>query len=111
MNEIVKVEQSKIGGAVAQSVNARDLHEFLGVGKMFAHWIKDRIEKYGFAEHEDFEVIAISGKNPLGGRPEIEYHIIDVDKKKEKIKTDLQKPLTKCRMSCNSHTILQELQQ
>ncbi len=39
-----------------QVVNARELHEFLGVGKDFSTWIRDRIEKYGFAEGEDFAV-------------------------------------------------------
>lgn len=35
-------------------VDARELHEKLFVGKDFTSWIKDRIEKYGFAEGEDF---------------------------------------------------------
>ena len=36
-----------------QVVNARELHGFLEVGKDFSNWIKDRINKYGFAEGED----------------------------------------------------------
>jgi len=36
------------------TVNARDLHAFLEVGKMFAHWIRDRIAKFGFVEGQDF---------------------------------------------------------
>ena len=35
-------------------IDARALHESLQVGKKFASWIKDRIEKYGFLEGEDF---------------------------------------------------------
>jgi phage anti-repressor protein len=35
-------------------VNARELHEFLQVGKDFTSWIKARIEKYGFIENEDY---------------------------------------------------------
>ncbi|WP_422156405.1 antA/AntB antirepressor family protein [Vreelandella titanicae] len=37
--------------------NARDLHEFLEVGRDFSNWIKDRIKKYGFVEGEDFLTI------------------------------------------------------
>ena len=35
-------------------INARDLHGFLQVGRDFSNWIKDRSEKYGFIEDEDF---------------------------------------------------------
>lgn len=37
--------------------NARDLHNFLEVGRDFSNWIKDRIKKYGFVEGEDFFTI------------------------------------------------------
>ena len=49
--------------------NARGLHEFLGVGKDFSNWIKDRIERYGFADGEDYvTVFAKIGENhPLTG--------------------------------------------
>ena len=76
--ELIKVSES--GGK--QTVNARDLHEFLGAGKMFSHWIKDRIESYGFVENQDFWVFAETGKNPLGGRPAIEY-ALSIDMAKE----------------------------
>ena len=29
-------------------INARELHEFLEVGRDFSTWVKERIEKYGF---------------------------------------------------------------
>ena len=51
-------------------VDARELHEKLMVGKDFTSWIKDRIEKYGFIEEEDFSPIL--GES-LGGRPRTEY--------------------------------------
>ena len=37
--------------------NARDLHEFLEVGRRFTTWIQGRISEYGFVEGEDFTVI------------------------------------------------------
>jgi len=69
---------------------ARDLHAVLEVGKDFSTWIKDRIEKYGFTEGEDFIVkldspdlaIQEDGFSPdlvktssQGGRPAIDYHL------------------------------------
>ncbi len=41
---------------MVQTVNARELHAFLEVGKKFADWVNERIEKYGFVENLDFVV-------------------------------------------------------
>lgn len=54
MNALIEINNSVIGEDQVQTVNARDLHEFLEVGKMFAHWIKDRIEKYRFEHDKDY---------------------------------------------------------
>lgn len=54
MQEIVKVKQENIGGATVQTVKARELHAFLGVGKDFSSWIKERIDQFGFTEGVDF---------------------------------------------------------
>ena len=54
MKEIIQVAERQIGDGTIQTVNARDLHAFLGVGKVFAAWIKGRIEQYGFVENQDF---------------------------------------------------------
>lgn len=62
-----------------EAVSARDLHEFLEVGKDFSTWIQDRIEKYGFVEGQDFSPIL--GKSS-GGRPTREY-FISLDMAKE----------------------------
>ncbi|EGQ62379.1 anti-repressor protein, partial [Acidithiobacillus sp. GGI-221] len=55
--------------------DARDLHAFLGVGKDFSTWIKDRIDLHGFVEGQDFMVFPNFGENPQGGRPAKEYHL------------------------------------
>lgn len=78
MNEIIKI--SEHDGKCA--VNARELHRFLGVGKDFSSWIKDRIIKYQFIENQDFEVFTDFGENPNGGRPQIEY-ALSIDMAKE----------------------------
>lgn len=56
-----------------QAVSARDLHRFLESKQEFTNWIKNRIEKYGFIENQDFEVFDNFIKNPNGGRPLTEY--------------------------------------
>jgi anti-repressor protein len=67
------VSDGEIGGLLVQTVNARDLHAFLGVGKVFAAWISERIEAYSFSEGTDFVVFSDPGKNSKGGRPAKEY--------------------------------------
>ena len=56
MNELIQVAERQIGDGTIQTVNARDLHAFLGVGKDFSNWMKDRIQQYGFVENQDFVV-------------------------------------------------------
>lgn len=71
----IQIHNGNINGEQIQTVNARDLHTFLEVGKVFAAWIKDRIEQYGFTEGLDYVVFSETGKNSSGGRPSREYHI------------------------------------
>lgn len=76
------VVKGQIGGGSIQTVNARDLHSFLEVGKVFGAWINDRIDQYGFVENQDFVVFSETGKNPNGGRPSKEY-ALSLDMAKE----------------------------
>lgn len=41
-------------GEPMQTVDARELHAWLEVGRDFTTWIKDRIREYGFAEGRDY---------------------------------------------------------
>ena len=41
-----------------RAVNARDLHQFLGVKTKFSEWINRRIEEYGFVESQDYVCIS-----------------------------------------------------
>jgi anti-repressor protein len=53
MDSIINV----VEGGGEQTVNARELHMALEVKRDFSTWMKDRIEKYGFAEGEDYQII------------------------------------------------------
>lgn len=48
-----------------QAVSARDLHCFLGSRREFATWMKDRINKYGLVENQDYvrfdEIVKTTG--------------------------------------------------
>lgn len=80
MNSL-SLQERIIGEDLIQTVSARELHAFLEVGKVFAAWIQDRIDQYGFIENKDFVVFSNSGNNPSGGRPAKEYAItIDIAK-------------------------------
>lgn len=67
------VVKGQIGEGQIQTVNARDLHEFLEVGVRFNDWIARRIADYGFEDGKDF--YSELSKTSSGGRPSREYHI------------------------------------
>lgn len=78
MRELIKITEQN----GQKAVSARELHKFLESKRDFSNWIKDRIEKYGFIENQDFEVFNNFGENPNGGRPAIEY-ALTIDTAKE----------------------------
>jgi len=45
--ELIKIYKGSL-------VDARELHQFLESKRRFANWIKQRIERYGFVENEDY---------------------------------------------------------
>lgn len=49
-----EIEDSLDDGQARQTINARDLHAFLEVGRDFSTWIKERIAEYGFLEEQDY---------------------------------------------------------
>lgn len=64
-------------------VNARELHRFLESKREFATWIKDRIEKYGFSDGEDYVCLTnLSSKEGRGGHNSIDY-LLTLDSAKE----------------------------
>lgn len=60
-------------------VDGRELHEFLEVGSRFNDWIRNRVEKYGFIEGEDFRAIT---KNLVSGGQQFDYEL-SIDMAKE----------------------------
>ncbi|WP_180372087.1 antA/AntB antirepressor family protein, partial [Bartonella henselae] len=72
---LIDIHKTTIDGDIVQTVNARELHTFLEVGKDFSTWIKDRINKYNLLENQDYLVFTNFGENLQGGRPSKDYHL------------------------------------
>ena len=76
MNELIKIEVKDNGQRL---VSARELHNFLQVGRDFTTWVKGRITEYSFIENTDFTVVAIApqsgGTNNRGGQNNVDYAI------------------------------------
>ncbi|WP_273724412.1 antA/AntB antirepressor family protein [Bartonella sp. AU18XJBT] len=72
MNNLIEIKEQVIDQETVQTVNARDLHVFLGITSKFADWIKNRIKECKFRENIDF--ITLSKNLENGGKVK-EYHI------------------------------------
>lgn len=62
MEELIKIKEEN----GRRAVSARELHRFLESKQEFANWIRNRIEKYGFVENQDYEVFDKFIKKPNG---------------------------------------------
>lgn len=79
MQELIALNTIEFDGSEQQTVNARELHEFLENGDKFASWIVDRINQFGFLENQDFVTFS---ENSEKGRPRKEY-ALSLDMAKE----------------------------
>jgi phage anti-repressor protein len=70
----IQVHPNRIADAITDTICGREIHESLGIEKHYADWIKRQIKTLGLIENIDFIVFHQQGKNPLGGRPTIEYY-------------------------------------
>lgn len=78
MNELIKIEEKNN----EQLVSARNLHEFLESKQDFTTWIKNRIEKYGFIENQDYLLHKFMEQLPTGSKYKHDY-ILKLDVAKE----------------------------
>lgn len=73
--QLIPVFNGELDGRQQQLCDARDLHQFLAVGRDFSNWIKSRIEQYGFVEGEDYSPVLANRSDGLPGKPRSEYHL------------------------------------
>lgn len=55
--ERIPLHISILNQRTLETVNARDLHAFLGIKTDFSKWLSGRIARYGFYEGEDFSIV------------------------------------------------------
>ncbi|WP_455475712.1 antA/AntB antirepressor family protein [Bartonella sp. B17] len=72
---LIPISEQAIGQEIVQTVNARELYNFLEANVRFNDWIIRRIEEYNFKENQDFVSFTQKRVKPQGGRPSIEYHL------------------------------------
>jgi phage anti-repressor protein/phage antirepressor YoqD-like protein len=74
MNAIIAITSRPVNGQEIPTVNARELHGFLGLSRDFNQWMREQIERARLKEGRDYlsyeDVV-----NPMGGRPRKEYAI------------------------------------
>ena len=79
MNELIKITERD----GQRAVSARELHQFLEVGRDFSTWVKNRIEEYGFIEGQNYSLPPEMGEQTSrGGHNKIEY-VLTLDMAKE----------------------------
>lgn len=75
-SQLVRVFAGTIGGIPANVCDARELHAYLEVGRDFANWLNERIEKYGFQQDQDFAVCSPDrASKKRGGHNRKDYHL------------------------------------
>lgn len=75
MNELIRVETRNIGDEEVQTVDARELHGKLKVGRDFSNWVKGRIEEAQLVEGQDYVRSPELASAKIGGQGRIEYHL------------------------------------
>lgn len=79
---LIAIMPGQIDGRATQLVNARLLHEFMGVGKDFTTWIKLRIRQYGFEQNRDYLLTQTGEQLPSGTKWRSDY-LLTLDMAKE----------------------------
>lgn len=72
VTDLISIRTQSIGGEPVQTVNARDLHGFLDVGRDFSNWIRDQLARARLQNARDYVVFAQQGEL-VGGRPRVDY--------------------------------------
>ncbi|NLU98947.1 transcriptional regulator [Marinomonas sp. UCMA 3892] len=81
--QLIPLHTRSINEQTLDTVNARELHSFLEVGRDFNTWIKARINRYGFELGEDYTIISQSPKWGSGNRGATKEYFVTLDMAKE----------------------------
>ncbi|ADW70333.1 phage antirepressor KilAC domain-containing protein [Granulicella tundricola] len=75
MDALIEVAERQIGGGVVQSINARDLHAFLGSRADFSTWVKQQIERARLQQNRDYLIHKKVEQLPSGAKSRNEYFL------------------------------------
>lgn len=75
MNELIQIDCTTIGQGTVQTVNARDLHAFLDIGKDFSSWMKSQIVRARLVDGRDYTCSPLRVSSPTGMKHGIDYHL------------------------------------
>ncbi|WP_421851746.1 antA/AntB antirepressor family protein [Marinomonas sp.] len=81
--QLITLHTRSINEQTLDTVNARDLHTFLELGRDFNTWINARIKRYGFEFGVDYTFISQSPKRGSGNRGATKEYFITLDMAKE----------------------------
>ena len=76
MNQLIQITPLDINGQQTNSVNARELHQALGVKKKFADWIKPKLKDTMLDEGTDYLTVPQKG---IGGKFDSIEYILTLD--------------------------------
>lgn len=71
--ELISLSEHQVGNDRINTVSARELHKFLLVGSEYGHWIKRRVEDFGFTYGVDFTTSFLTVGE--GGDGKIHHHL------------------------------------
>jgi phage anti-repressor protein len=77
MKELIPIHHTIVKNETVPTVNARELHRFMDIGRVFPAWITGRIEYVGYEEDRDYVkgFFPVLEETPNGGRPRVEYYL------------------------------------
>jgi phage anti-repressor protein len=73
MSQLIPFEQRLVGDTRIETVDARDVHAFLGISKDFTSWMKAQIKRAHLVENRD--IVLFTQKGEYGNRPTKEYFL------------------------------------
>ena len=78
MTNLIQISKTSINGAEINSVNSRDIYDYLEIKRQYSDWIKDCISKYDFENNQDFTIHKF-----VNGKATQKDYIVTLDVAKE----------------------------
>ncbi|WP_324171965.1 antA/AntB antirepressor family protein [Sulfurimonas sp.] len=75
MQELIKINQTIIGTETTNSVNSRELHQTLEIGRDYSTWMKNQIDTLGLDDNVDYITAPHLGGAVNGGQNAKDYII------------------------------------